>query len=280
MFIYPHKLILKTCGTTTLLLGLEKILSISKSLCNLNSIFQVFYSRKTFMFPERQRGPHKDWLDEVKFLDKFFENGNAYNVGKVNGDHWLLYMSSNEQQLPIRNHSFTTPPDITLELLMTNLDLDSCKLFYYPQISKDDEISCHKAGKSISDELGISSLFKNISLDAFLFQPCGYSSNAIWLDENDHDKYFTIHVTPEHEISYASFETNANFNNSQELNELIKKVIEIFKPGKLTSTLFVSLDDHQQQNNKIKPPNEFNSNLFDNYNRVDRINYEFPGYER
>ena len=33
---------------------------------------RCFYSRKSFFFPERQHGPHKDWRDEVNFLDSVF----------------------------------------------------------------------------------------------------------------------------------------------------------------------------------------------------------------
>lgn len=71
-FVWPHKIILKTCGTTTLLLGLDRLLSIAKEYCGLEQVWRCFYSRKTFMFPERQMGPHKKWEDEVKFLDETF----------------------------------------------------------------------------------------------------------------------------------------------------------------------------------------------------------------
>lgn len=71
-FVYPHKLILKTCGTTTLLMALPKILEIAQNYCGLESVWRVFYSRKTFMFPERQLHVHRDWKDEVEFLDRHF----------------------------------------------------------------------------------------------------------------------------------------------------------------------------------------------------------------
>lgn len=72
MFVWPHKLILKTCGTTTLLLGLASLLSIAKKTCGFQGVWRCFYSRKTFMFPERQLGPHKKWSEEVEFLDGIF----------------------------------------------------------------------------------------------------------------------------------------------------------------------------------------------------------------
>lgn len=71
-FVYPHKLILKTCGTTTLLMALPKILEIAQNYCGLEQVWRVFYSRKTFMFPDRQLHVHRDWKDEVAFLDRHF----------------------------------------------------------------------------------------------------------------------------------------------------------------------------------------------------------------
>ncbi|GAA5844121.1 hypothetical protein JCM11251_001825 [Rhodosporidiobolus azoricus] len=93
MFVWPHKLILKTCGTTTLLLGIPTLLRIASEVCGFKGVWRCFYSRKTFMFPDRQKGPHKDWSQEMAFLDKLFENSSAYTVGRMNGDHWLLYIT-------------------------------------------------------------------------------------------------------------------------------------------------------------------------------------------
>src|SRR3984957_2950751 len=92
MFVFPHKLILKTCGTTTLLCGLPRILEIAtlfggyaqstapagRGIAVAAAPYRVFYSRKNFLFPDRQRGPHRSWRDEVKALDKLFVGGSAY----------------------------------------------------------------------------------------------------------------------------------------------------------------------------------------------------------
>ncbi|CAO3632793.1 unnamed protein product [Cunninghamella echinulata] len=91
MFVYPHKLIIKTCGTTTLLLAIPRILEIAKKYCSFEKVWRVFYSRKAFMFPERQIGPHTSWENEVDFLDKYFDDGAAYKIGRMAGDHWHLY---------------------------------------------------------------------------------------------------------------------------------------------------------------------------------------------
>lgn len=82
MFVWPHKLILKTCGTTTLLLGIPTLLRIASETCGFKGVWRCFYSRKTFMFPDRQRGPHKDWNAEMAFLDKLFGTLRCLGVGE------------------------------------------------------------------------------------------------------------------------------------------------------------------------------------------------------
>jgi hypothetical protein len=47
--------------------------------------------------------------------------------------------------------------------------------------------------------------------------------------------YFTIHITPEPDFSYVSFETNVPYS---QYNEIIRKVVNIFNPGKFTTTIF------------------------------------------
>jgi hypothetical protein len=47
--------------------------------------------------------------------------------------------------------------------------------------------------------------------------------------------YFTIHITPEPDFSYVSFETNVPYS---QYHELVRKVVSIFNPGKFTTTIF------------------------------------------
>ncbi|KAI0108577.1 S-adenosylmethionine decarboxylase [Nemania sp. FL0031] len=172
MFVFPHKLILKTCGTTTLLLGLRRLLRIAaehagfpfhntQSLDEIHtaaSPYRVFYSRKNFLFPDKQRGPHRSWKEEVKYLDDMFEGGSAYMVGKMNGDHWYLYMTSPDvavspprtpdegkkpgstsSKIPTNTASIFQGAlgsnDETLEILMTDLDPENAKQFYLEHAS-------------------------------------------------------------------------------------------------------------------------------------------------
>jgi len=84
MFVWNTKLILKTCGTTTLLLALQQLTSIAKSV-GLPEIENLFFSRRNFAQPNRQIGPHKNFHDEVKVLDEKCE-------GALFNDHVQLWL--------------------------------------------------------------------------------------------------------------------------------------------------------------------------------------------
>lgn len=47
----------------------------------------------------------------------------------------------------------------------------------------------------------------------------------------------TIHITPEQEFSYVSFETNVA---SSDYGDLISRVIETFQPGKFVVTILAN----------------------------------------
>jgi len=193
----------------------------------------------------------------------------------MNGDHWLLYTTTpNDEVLdvPTQIHSpistlplssyapvraiesllpakllpRISPPDQTLEILMHDLHPSSCSTFYYPKNS-DSTVSAQQLGLRVSAETGITALFPLSSadhqtdLDAFSFQPCGYSANVTMQT----DRYATIHVTPEPDWSYASFETNMEFGSvgdgsKLDVKEVVQRLLTIFNPGKWTMTLFVS----------------------------------------
>ena len=172
MFVFPHKIILKTCGTTTLLSGLPRMLEIAalvagfphavanlvKGTATAAMPYREFYSRKNFMFPDRQRGPHRSWRDEVKSLDRLFLGGSAYMIGKMNGEHWYLYLTEPNTiltppatpdrletetkmlELPVARAAIKAAineddngQDETLEVLMTDLDEKTARQFYLDQ---------------------------------------------------------------------------------------------------------------------------------------------------
>lgn len=362
MFVWPHKLILKTCGTTTLLSGLPRILEVAalfggfpkatapsaRGIDVAAAPYRVFYSRKNFLFPDRQRGPHRSWRDEVRTMDRLFLNGSAYMIGKMNGEHWYLYLTE--------PHTLLTPPaspkavsdddmtetkmlqipegtkpvvdyssDETLEVLMTDLEEENAKQFYlehattvaekrYRNFEKDEDehvdvfsnnsdmddlgsdegrvlppeltTEGHALGTVVSEHSGLSDVypkdkFPDSRIDAYLFTPCGFSANGVIPspEQNKGTHYFTVHVTPEPQCSYASFETNVpHSQNGQTTADIVQQVVNIFKPGRFSVTVFEATptdgDDASHLSRRTSRMEHVKG-----YRRVDRIVHDLDGYE-
>lgn len=395
MFIFPHKLVLKTCGTTTLLLGLPRILEIAaldagfphtpadEKLSALATAppHRVFYSRKNFLYPDQQRGPHRSWRDEVRTLDRLFLRGSAYMIGKMNGEHWYLYITEPDThltppatpehervdgeetqtrvlQLPEQMAGLTAEddeamPDETLEILMTDLDVDNAKQFYlehaeyiagshtqsfnqakqrtmsaldsiteedrpnvpdalgesgYEQVfeqeldeceldsNEEDATQGHALGTVISDACGLSAVYPltqypEAKIDAYLFTPCGFSANGVVPQPKTRKDtktsaasthYFTVHVTPEPECSYASFETNVPTRlTGGDYASIVEQVVAIFKPGRFSSTLFEAkpTTDVDNVTKKVDGKSAKKLDAIKGYRRVDRIVHDLEGYD-
>jgi len=217
MFVYPRQVVLKTCGTTTLLNAVPELLSIARSVGLV--VEDVFYNRQNYFFPEKQLHPHRSFSDEVKTLDTYFTNGAAYTVGKLNGNHWNFYNAERKQNLD-DGVACSQEEDVTFELLMTGLNPELMKRFYY-----DSKSTPAKATK----ESGIANLLPGALIDDFVFEPFGYSMNGLLKDG-----YFTIHVTPQESCSFASFETNIVL---LDYTELAEKVLQCFQPQRFILTL-------------------------------------------
>jgi len=214
LFVFPLKVILKTCGTTTLLRAIPTLLDYAER-CHLD-VEWVFYSRRNFIFPHKQPFPHNDFSAEVRYLNEYFD-GSAHVMGDVTGTHWNVYVADYVNR-PVEHPL----EEQTLEIMMTDLDDDTMKNF----IRGEDFIDAAHVTKTT----GIADLIPGAVVDDFAFDPCGYSCNALL-----GHTYFTIHVTPESHCSYVSFETNVQLHS---YTELISKVLAIFKPRKFTVVLF------------------------------------------
>ncbi|XP_055375542.1 S-adenosylmethionine decarboxylase proenzyme isoform X2 [Condylostylus longicornis] len=115
-------------------------------------------------------------------------------------------------------------PDQTIEILMTELDPKIMSIFTKETCSNALEATVKS---------GINKLIPGMNIDDYLFEPCGYSMNGI----SKNGYYMTIHVTPEEEFSYVSFESNIATSN---YNDLINRVIKTFQPGKFIVTIFAN----------------------------------------
>ncbi|RZF45934.1 hypothetical protein LSTR_LSTR008311 [Laodelphax striatellus] len=227
MFVSRRRFILKTCGTTTPLQCLEPLLLLVKQYAGFNEVEDVFYSRKNFKRPDLQKHPYSSFEQEVSFLDNFFDDGEGYIMGDTtSNDCWYLYTltpPNNKISCRLTNNA-PSDPDQTLEVLMTDLDPKVMNIF-----TRHESSSAAEATKNS----GIAKIIPNMVIDDYLFEPCGYSMNGI----SKNGYYMTIHITPEPEYSYVSFETNVP---QASYKDIISRVIDTFKPGNVVVTIFAN----------------------------------------
>uniref|UniRef100_A0A8C4QAL1 adenosylmethionine decarboxylase n=1 Tax=Eptatretus burgeri TaxID=7764 RepID=A0A8C4QAL1_EPTBU len=244
MFISRQRFILKTCGKTTLLLALHPLLSLVFSYCQ-NTPQSLFYSRKSYLQPDHQPQPHGSFSQEADFLLSLFPDGRSYCMGDMNRDCWYLFKvvrlgTFGSPFLVPSCPGLTVEPDQTLEVLMSNLEPEAMQPFF-----QSDGITA----QDVTKKTGIASLLPGSSIDAVLFSPCGYSLNGL----TSQGYYWTIHVTPEANFSYASFETNLELCPGEVENSfaddaekkvtllgLLTQLLHIFRPKKLITTLFAN----------------------------------------
>jgi len=198
---------------------------------------------------------------------------------------------------------------------MTHLSPTASEPFFSPEFGEENTPSTH--ARALSLQTGISELFPSYltTLDAYSFTPCGYSSNALlkWSKppvDYQHtpsfgEGYYTIHVTPESGWSYASFECNVPLpalstheaSSIPDLQTLVRRIVEIFQPAKLTLTLFISSAGNSSTEEEegvsaveaaqrafklaLTPPSKANGGGRSHpaYKRTDKINYEFGSYD-
>ncbi|KAI5665798.1 hypothetical protein M9H77_15651 [Catharanthus roseus] len=219
LFVYPYKIILKTCGTTKLLLSIPAILKLA-DLLNL-AVKSVRYTRGSFIFPGAQSYPHRDFSEEVAVLDDYFgklsAGSKAYLMGGMGTEQkWHVYSASAEAEE-------TLDPVYTLEVCMTGLDKKKANVFYKIESS---------SAAIMTETSGIRKILPDSKICDFDFDPCGYSMNAI-----EGEAISTIHVTPEDGFSYASFEAVGYNFGVLNLNEVMERVLACFQPMEFSLAL-------------------------------------------
>jgi len=190
-------------------------------LWNISSVFKFF--KKEFFFPDKQPEPHGSWEKETEYLKNIFPDGEAYVFGPRSCDHHYSFVVDYTAKTTMEQG--TLKPSCTqqsVEILMTGLDRKVMQQFYMDKdfISSDE----------VTKRTGIADLMPGVQLDAHQFDPLGYSLNGL-----DGGTYYTIHITPQPECSFVSFECNVSLSN---YSELVQSVVALFKPTSFTVLLF------------------------------------------
>jgi S-adenosylmethionine decarboxylase len=250
LFVYKHRYIMKTCGTTTLLRCLSTLLEYSDKLGM--ELDWVGYSRKNLLFPNAQLWPHSNFGEEINYIKSHAKlqdrlKGSGYILGPITDDHWFVYVADhsswtghrlsspgkNESDKMVtgvpRLHSSMSSQSLvglpsterTVNMMMFDMAPEVADIFF-----KENTAS----GKEMTLKSGINNLCPGATIDETAFTPCGYSMNAIL-----HDAYFTVHITPEKECSYCSFETNTSLKSYA---SMVRNVLNVFRPKRFVLTMF------------------------------------------
>ncbi|MEI6858224.1 MAG: adenosylmethionine decarboxylase [Shewanella sp.] len=189
LFVWDGRIRMLTCGATQLSNAL--VLFIKR--LGTESIAYGTYQRKNEYLLQPQI---RSFEQDLAYIAQTIA-GKGYRMGHLNNHHHYLFstnaINSSDLSLTATKPTIITKPLATTELLMYHLRGSLAEYFRSP----------NQTAKGIRDALALSCLFSDFELDDHLFSPCGYSLNGI-----KEDRYFTLHITPQAQSSYCSFETN------------------------------------------------------------------------
>ncbi|RWW24617.1 hypothetical protein GW17_00011087 [Ensete ventricosum] len=221
LFVYPQKMVLKTCGTTQLLRSVPCLLRHTADLGL--RLRACRFSRGSFIFPRAQPFPHTSFAEEALYLEERLPPSLCFRracvLPSASSHSWHVYAAADDDE----HVAAASPSTFTVEVCMTELDRSLARGFFR---RKGDERSGDAAGADMTDLTGIGGISPRALLCGFAFDPCGYSMNGL-----DRDRYSTIHVTPEDGHSYASFECTGG---GVEVIEWVRRAIGVFRPGEVS----------------------------------------------
>ncbi|MQL84323.1 hypothetical protein Taro_016830 [Colocasia esculenta] len=237
LFVYPNRIVIKTCGTTQLLRSVPCLLDKTGELGL--RLQRCRYTRGSFIFPHAQPFPHSSFREEVLYLEENLPGSLCYRKARVlpskTSHSWHVYAASerDDDALPEEDDGGEDVlGTFTLEVCMTQLDRALARRFYR---RRTDVSGGDVAGKEMTASAGIGGINPRALVCDFAFDPCGYSMNGI-----DGDCYSTIHVTPEDECSYASFEcVEATGGGYAGVSDVLRSVVRVFRPGTLSVSVCV-----------------------------------------
>lgn len=205
LFVWSDHFLLITCGQTKLV---ESILYFLDHF-DAQQVAQILFQRKNELYSEMQ---HSNFAQDVSRLQNRVK-GVQIAFGDKSSHHTELFHLERRYQ--------PSSEDRTYELLMYGIDEESSAYFTQSTLMSHE----------IRQKLRLSEYLEGWDIDDFVFEPCGYSMNAI----KGH-QYCTIHLTPQQGYSYVSFETNVS------LDEIIAIPLAVFNP----KTFDVVLYQHHQ----------------------------------
>jgi len=192
LFVWKNRLLLITCGETHLL---QASLFFQKKVAR-DKITSLLFQRHQPNFPERQK---TSFQQDSLLLQKQLKGDSHHWSENYCGDIFLF--GNNQQRFATKN------------ILM----LHELTGEFFKQLNKGKV-----SAPEVAAQLQLAAHFDHFVIDQFSFEPKGYSLNAI-----NNEYYFTLHITPEKQTSYVSFESNLPEADIQIFHQHLSK---LFKP--------------------------------------------------
>jgi S-adenosylmethionine decarboxylase len=206
LFVFERKAVMITCGRTRLPAAIERLLQRVAP----QAIAFFIYERKNEVYPHHQP---TSFYDDARELNAMLP-GRAFRFGDEDEHHILLFHLDRAYRAPA--------PDTTIELLMYGID-DATRAQFDSTEVRD--------ARKVRERLRFDELLSGFDIDDHLFEPGGYSLNAI-----RDNLYWALHVTPERNGSYVSFETNYRFEEGFE--RTARRLLELFDPRSFDLLVF------------------------------------------
>lgn len=214
LFVRSNSLMLKTCGKTTLLACISRLLELVKLKCHLVPI-RIQYSHQNFLEPTLQPYPYNLLSNEKQEWENIISqicepNWDSKEREIVTKDSYVWFVWQREKIKKIKRetvYEITQTSDIakeTIDVLKEGRGL-----------SRTEIISdhCFHVNEQTPSE---------IRIDQHWFQPQGYSANLILVYKTEFKCdgrsqsqtffYVTIHFTPQKTCPYLSVESNLSEN--------------------------------------------------------------------
>lgn len=196
LFVWHDRFLMLTCGTTTLVDATLHFLDHFP----LKHILFASFQRKNEYLSHLQKSSFEE---DIERLSQRFK-GVAFRLGHLDSHHNYVFHMDKPYQ-PDAN-------DNTSELLM----------YHIKGKNADYLRSEGQTVENIRSLLRLDDILPGFAISDWLFEPFGYSLNAI-----KGDRYATFHITPQEDSSYVSFETNLNLERSN----VIPVLLEALNPG-------------------------------------------------
>jgi len=197
LFTLDRRMILITCGRTTLV---DAAVEVMRRI-PVGSIRGLVFERRSENFPELQPTTFEQDAERLGGMLP----GRTVSMGDPSGDHVNLFLSGEQDSSLFHRRGF--------ELQMRGLSPECRRMF-----------TAGFDAHSLRSELQLESFFPGLMVDEHEFHPFGYSLNGL-----SGAQWCSLHVTPEEQGSYASFECGTVVD-ARMADALTGNLLRIFRP--------------------------------------------------